>query len=88
MFPHLGLCNVAQSGLWDVDGNGLTRIEDPNLAQAILQRVNAMNLNTALQVGVPVTLFALVPQSTSAPLAFFLALFSLLYAVRNKVPKE
>mgnify|MGYP006889521535 CR=1 FL=1 len=34
---------MAQGGLWDVDGSGLQKIEDVNLATSLLRKTNAMN---------------------------------------------
>ena len=59
---------MAQSGLWDVDGTGLQPVEDPNLARALLQRVNDLNVRVGVQVAVPVALFALLPQSAASHL--------------------
>lgn len=40
---------MAQSGLWDVEGVGLQKIEDRDTAQAILARVNSMNSQVPLK---------------------------------------
>jgi hypothetical protein len=40
---------VAQSGLWDVSGTGLQKIENQSLAQAILERTNTMNKSAAIK---------------------------------------
>ena len=77
---------MAQAGLWDVDGNGLSQIDDPNLARFILNKVNAMNAETAIKVIAPVTVFAILPQSSSAPLVAFSLLFAALYVVKDKIP--
>lgn len=71
-----GVCNIAQAGLWDVDGNGLKKIEDPTIAQAILEKVNAMNLEVALTCFAGSAIFGLLPQSTTAPLGIFAAAFA------------
>lgn len=46
----------------------MKKIEDPNLARAILGKVNAMNLDTATRCAVAAGIFAVLPQSTAAPL--------------------
>jgi hypothetical protein len=46
----------------------LKKIEDSNLAQAILGKVNAMNLNTAARCAIAAGIFAVLPQSTAASL--------------------
>lgn len=76
---------MAQAGLWDV-GDGLTKIDDANLASAILAKVNRMNIDTAIQGFVPVAIFAALPQSSSAPLVFFGLVFAALYAAKDKIP--
>ena len=57
------------------------------MARAILQKVNAMNLDTAVKVAVPTVAFAVLPQSASAPLVVFGLLFAALYAVQGKIPE-
>lgn len=79
---------MAQAGLWDVDGTGLQPVNDPTVDRAILQKVNAMNIDTAVRVVVPVTAFAALPQSASAPLVAFGLLFAALYAARDKIPER
>jgi hypothetical protein len=83
-----GLCNVAQAGLWDVDGNGLQKIENQSVAQAILTKVNNFNVKTAVTFGLPVVAFALLPQSTSQPLVLAAILFFALYKLEGKIPQE
>lgn len=39
-----GICNIAQSGMWQVDGKGLSKIQDQDLADRLLQKVNRFNL--------------------------------------------
>lgn len=46
----------------------MKKIEDPNLARAILGKVNAMNLDTAVRCAVVAGIFAVLPQSTAAGL--------------------
>ena len=54
--------NIAQGGLWDVDGTGIKKIEDQGLAQAILDRTNKMNTRIGVQaVGLTVVL-AVLPE--------------------------
>ncbi len=71
-----GVCNIAQAGLWDVDGAGLKKIEDPSIAQAILDKVNSMNFETATACFVGSAIFGLLPQSTTALLGFFAVTFA------------
>jgi hypothetical protein len=71
-----GLWNLAQNGLWDVDGQGIKKIDDVNVAQAILDKVNAMNADTAIRAAVIAAVFAILPQSTSVPLVFSVVIFA------------
>jgi hypothetical protein len=79
---------VAQAGLWDVDGNGLSEIQDSTLARAILDKVNRMNVNTGVRVLLPVAVFAALPQSQAAPLVACTLLCAALYASRDKIPTQ
>ena len=80
---------MAQAGLWDLDGDvGLTPVDDPNVARAILRKVNAMNVETAVKVVVPVAVFAALPQSSSVPLVAFAILFAVLYVLQDKIPSS
>jgi hypothetical protein len=83
-----GLCNVAQKGLWDVDGQGLTKIEDPVLARRLLDRVNAMNIQNGLQATGIAALFAVLPKATTQSAAIVVALCAVLYLLQDKLPKE
>jgi hypothetical protein len=70
-----------------VDGNGLSKIEDSNIARAILEKVNTMNADTAIQCFTTAGLFAILPQSASAPLVAIALAFATLYALNGKIPK-
>jgi len=78
---------VSQNGLWDVDGQGLKKIEDSNVARAILEKVNALNAKTVVQAILIAGSFAILPQSASAPLVVSALIFAALYALNGKVPK-
>lgn len=77
---------MIEAGLWDVEGKGLTPIENPDLASAILDKVNRMNFDTGVQVFLPVAIFAALPQSSAAPLVAFALLFTTLYAAKDRIP--
>ncbi|GKY99236.1 hypothetical protein MPSEU_000878900 [Mayamaea pseudoterrestris] len=83
-----GICNIGQAGLWDIEGTGLKSIEDRDLATALLNKVNAMNVKIGLTVTIPVLLFALLPSHTSHALVFFTVAGAILYAVRDKIPEN
>lgn len=69
-----------------VDGNGLSKIEDPSLATAILDKVNSMNADTALRCFLAAGLFAILPHSSSVALVGSGVLFAILYAIQGKLP--
>jgi len=58
---QLGLCNIGNGGLWDVDGTGLTEIEDASLASRIRDRVNDMNVRGLLTSAAITAAFAALP---------------------------
>lgn len=70
----------------DVDGQGIKKIEDVNVAQAILERVNAMNLDTIIDASLVAGAFAILPQSVSAPLVGCGVIFAALYFLNGKLP--
>jgi len=82
-----GLWNIAQAGLWDVDGNGLSTIEDPKLAQALLKKVNDFNVSTALQVLALVLLFSVPSQHLVSNIVILSSIFTGLYYINGKVPE-
>lgn len=79
---------MAQDGLWDLDDTGLVPVPDANLAKALLDRVNALNLEIAVKACVPVVFFAVLPQSSAVSLVVFSWLFAALYVARDKIPSN
>eukprot|EP00558_Chaetoceros_sp_UNC1202_P009241 CAMPEP_0197237268 /NCGR_PEP_ID=MMETSP1429-20130617/4150_1 /TAXON_ID=49237 /ORGANISM="Chaetoceros sp., Strain UNC1202" /LENGTH=80 /DNA_ID=CAMNT_0042696237 /DNA_START=154 /DNA_END=396 /DNA_ORIENTATION=+ len=79
---------MAQEGLWDVDGTGMRRIEDENLAKAFLQRVNQMNIDTGKEMLFVSSVFAALPHDLTARLASVGFVLSLLYFLNGKVPRS
>ena len=71
-----------------MDDTGLTKIEDATLAQKIVERVNAMNVETGLQAVAVAIAFAALPQSTTQAAAFVVAISTVLYLLQDKVPNE
>lgn len=64
----------------------MSKIEDPNLASAILNKVNDLNVETGAKATAIAAAFAALPQSTSSPLAGVAAIFAALYALNGKLP--
>lgn len=58
---RLGLCNIGNARMWDVDGCGLARVEDDQLADALRAKVNRMNVQGLLLAAVITAAFAAVP---------------------------
>lgn len=48
--------------MWDVEGAGLQRIEDPALADRLRDKVNAFNTRTVAAVGLATLLFVALPE--------------------------
>lgn len=71
-----------------MDGTGIRDIQDPNLARAILEKVNAMNLQTGRDVILLSAIFAILPQSLTSTLGIWSALFGGLYLLNGKIPQE
>jgi len=71
-----------------VDGTGIRDIQNPNLARAILEKVNAMNLQTGRDVILLSAIFASLPQSLTSTLGIWSALFGALYLLNGKIPQE
>jgi len=67
-------------GLWDVDGTGMRKIEDPNLARAFLNRVNDMNISVSRDAFLVSALFAILPQEVVSSISLCAAFVALLYA--------
>ena len=72
---------MGQSGLWDVDGTGMTKIDDPQLARAFVDNINALNVQTGVDALLYSVAFAILPQSVTYPLAFFALIFGALYYI-------
>lgn len=70
-----------------VDGNGLSKIDDSNLASALLEKVNNMNADTAIRCIAIAGTFAILPQSSSVALVGSTLVFGALYALNGKIPK-
>jgi hypothetical protein len=58
-----GLWNVAQGGIWDVEGAGMRKIKDINIANALLAKTNQMNFDICKQAVGLVALIALAPSA-------------------------
>lgn len=52
---------MAQGGLWDIEGAGLQKIQDRNIAQAILVRTNTMNKDIGVKALSLTTILAALP---------------------------
>ena len=70
--------------MWDVDGRGMSKIEDADLANALLDKVNAFNGTTAIQSAIAVVIFAAIPKGA----AVFFCFLAGLYFLQGKVPLD
>lgn len=71
-----------------MDGTGIREIDDPNLARAFMTKVNEMNLDTARDALIVSSLFAVLPYEFTSKIAFFTLIFTGLYFVNGKLPKD
>mmetsp|Transcript_28828 Transcript_28828/g.34243 ORF Transcript_28828/g.34243 Transcript_28828/m.34243 type:complete len:82 (+) Transcript_28828:135-380(+) len=76
---------MAQGGLWDVDGTGMRKIEDPSLARALLEKTNALDIGIGKDVLIVSTIFAVLPQGITSSLAIWTTILSALYALGIKL---
>lgn len=66
----------------------MKKIDDPDLAQKFLDKVNDFNVEAILQAGGAAFVFAALPQSTTQPAAFFAVLLTALYYAQGKIPTK
>ena len=70
-----------------MDGNGLSKIEDENVAKAINEKVNAMNTQTGV-IAIPVAIFAALDVSQSRALVLSAVIGAVLYYMKGRIPDE
>ena len=58
---QVGLCNIAQSGMMQVEGKGLVEIKDEDLAQRILDKVNRFTSTTFAAALAASLIFSAIP---------------------------
>jgi len=71
-----------------VEGNGLSKIEDRNLALALLEKVNSFNDYIFFTSLIPVVVFATLPIEKVSCFAAFGVILSALSFVKEKFPVE
>ena len=74
--------------MWDVDGTGIRKIEDQNLARALLEKVNAMNIDSGRDAIILAALFASLPHDLTAKFAGVSLIIGSLYFASGKIPKS
>jgi len=74
--------------MWDVDGNGMSVIEDASLASALNEKVNNFNNETAVKTLALSAILALIPVDVASKLSLFGIVGAALYAARGKIPTE
>lgn len=62
----------------------MSKIEDPSLAGALLEKVNAFNVKTAWQAPAYVLAFA----TLNKPGAIIACIYAWMYILRGKIPEE
>lgn len=53
---------MAQGGFWDVEGTGLSKIQDLTLAESLLRKTNIMNLEIAKKAVATTLVLGLLPE--------------------------
>lgn len=71
-----------------MDGNGIAPIDDRDLAQKLLQKVNEMNDYIGASSLLGCLIFAALPQDVVAKVAAFGVLLAGFYFVSDKLPAE
>lgn len=79
---------MAQAGLWDVDGQGLTKIDDPTLAGALMDKVNKFNVQLFIKATAMTAAFAILPKDLAVPITLCSAVCVALYYAEGKIPKS
>ncbi len=74
--------------MWDVDGTGIRKIEDQDLARAFMEKVNEMNLETGRNAVILAAAFAALPHDLVAKLAAVSVVLGALYFLEGKIPKR
>lgn len=67
--------------MWDVDGTGMRKIEDPDLAKAFLEKINTLNTGVGRDILFASTVFALLPHDFTSSLALCITIITVLYAI-------
>lgn len=83
-----GLWQIAQSSLWDVDGKGLTKIQNPLVAKSILAKVNDLTVDVWNIVFLPIVLFSFVSHDIASSIVFCVLFFTVLYIFKDKIPSN
>jgi len=68
-----------------VDGNGLSRIDDRELAVAIMKKTNSLNDSISL-ILIPGLTFVVLPHDIVATIGGFGIFFAALYFLNGKIP--
>jgi len=61
----------------------LQKIQDIGVAKQLLEKVNAYNIESIAQTFAITVVFAILPQTVTAPLAFFAILYAALYVAQQ-----
>jgi len=78
---------VAQRGLWDVTGQ-LEPVPDPNLARALIDKVNKLNNDSGTVPIILSLLWSSIPIETASSIGVVSLILGGLYLVKDKVPES
>lgn len=71
-----------------MDGRGLSDIDDPVVARALMEKVSDFNGQVGLSSLAIVAFFALLPQATASTIAILTLIFGGIYFLEGKIPVE
>lgn len=66
----------------------MSEIDDPDVARAILTRVNDLNVQTILVTLAASVAFASLPEATTTTASYAAILFTVLYFLRDRIPED
>jgi len=73
--------------LWDINGV-IEPVDDPDLARAVLNKVNDMNLSVVRDCFLVSLLWTILPSSTSEHVSIVALSFATLYFLKDRIPKD
>lgn len=73
--------------MWDVAGE-IEPVDDPNVATALLEKVNALNVRTSVDALVVSVIWSALPQSLTQQISLLGVASAVLYLLRGRIPDK